>query len=566
MILSKLPLEIIHEIIAIAVCDGDLFDVIRLREVNSTCYRTASVRKLTCLGTFESEVTKEFARTRIGTAPTDRTANIPLSFRLRLVRELVKRRKPERTKFAAWVHAVADYLESYSKVEDPTASGLITREGWLEEICQIMAPLEADCQSGKLAFVVTYHYNQTRTKETAFYVAVLKRHTALEIAMIRDGMSAVSSCPYLMVRKEKVPFIRRNALEWACQCGFLDTVQRLLATFNEILVSTYSKWSTALRIVAYRGHMDILELLLDPDLGAVYDYPWIEKALKEALKNQQRGAVARILLDRPDYERTGLRTGLLAVAAGQGQFEMVQEILDSGMDPNIDRTRAFKKAAKAGHVDICRLLLDKQLIESETNNVSRYIAEGGNLEILKLHREDSLSLHSFHNEPEIFTTASRHGHIAMAEYALDEGFDQLHDDPESLHYHALLAAIGGRQLEMVKWLIHRLKIGLDRPDHEISKEGPGSTTPLIMTIDSGSSEVMRYLMELGASPDSPALSTIDFSTAGRKARAARVKTFKEKLNLKFSCKATRRAPQWKVDEAFRKAVYRASGRTEEMSM
>jgi len=224
------------------------------------------------------------------------------------------------------MHATADYLEDYAKKADPTGSGLLSRDEWLEEICQIMAPREADCQTGILVCVVPYNYHRVRLPGTAFHVAMLRRHTALEISMINDGLGPTTRCPYLMVLKSTAEGSRENALEWACQARHFDTVQRMLLG-SKTPVPGYIL-AGALRIVAYHGYLEILDFLLLPHLNFSFRYsrflePGIEQAMQDAANNQQWEALARMLKRWPScYNKN-----IIEAATKFGKLDLVVSLL-----------------------------------------------------------------------------------------------------------------------------------------------------------------------------------------------------------------------------------------------
>jgi hypothetical protein len=163
---------------------------------------------------------------------------------------------------SVYMHAVVDYLETFSKTFDPEDTGLLSRAQWLYEICDILAHEGADCQCGKPAFKHLKCYDLFDVPQTAFHVAILNRHTTLEKKMIEDGRSVDSVCPYLKVSKKDPMFLRRNAIEWACQCGFDDTVRRLLEAATEEGEKPETYIPTAAAIAAVRGNAKLLEYLL----------------------------------------------------------------------------------------------------------------------------------------------------------------------------------------------------------------------------------------------------------------------------------------------------------------
>jgi hypothetical protein len=183
MLIEKLPLELVQYIIELVLRDNNRKDFYALLGVNRILGKETIVLHL--------------RPSRSSNSEADRWNQLPLHFCRRMAQENVMGGPDPGTKrsIATYMHAVVRYLELYSKAFDPEHSGLMSRDQWLHEICNILALHGADCKYGKPAFKHTRCHNLAYQPDTAFHLAILKRYTILEKAIIDDGRSWNSVCP-----------------------------------------------------------------------------------------------------------------------------------------------------------------------------------------------------------------------------------------------------------------------------------------------------------------------------------------------------------------------------------
>ena len=172
-------------------------------------------------------------------------------------------------------------------------------------------------------------------------------------------------------------------------------------------------------------------------------------------------------------------------AARRGNLEMTRLLLEKGF--KIDIVEDLEEAARNGHDDILRLLLDRTPDGYEI--AIRAAASGGHLDIISnLMRHDSqASAGKLWNR--ILFIAARHGQEQVARMAIDEGANpdfMLH--PVCPLITPLDAAAKGGHLGVVKLLLTR---GATlRPRRQAN--------PLIHAIKSGWLAVAQYLIDHGA--------------------------------------------------------------------
>ena len=209
-----------------------------------------------------------------------------------------------------------------------------------------------------------------------------------------------------------------------CGANQLEEVQALLQRpMNLSLTDEYGD-ATPIHLAAYRGHLEVVRLLLEA--GA-------EK----------------------DARRADGKTALQLAAWG-GQTEMVQLLLENGADVNVEdenENKALEHATCIGRLEVARLLIQAGAAKKDANKALQNAAFNGHLEIVRLLLEtdaenvDAQSL----NKEEALTNAACNGHSKVVQYLLEAGVDKnaaRADGRTALH----LAAYYGH-VQLVPWLL-----------------------------------------------------------------------------------------------------------------
>jgi ankyrin repeat protein len=151
----------------------------------------------------------------------------------------------------------------------------------------------------------------------------------------------------------------------ACADGDYATVVRLV-TANPSLVRAHHEYRTPLYFAVRENQVAIATFLLERGANPFYNgEDLIEMARlrrlgdMEALIESHRTQTSLVSRPTPD----GLATAL-ADAAGRGQLDVVQQLLDGGADPNAPEEgnaphgRALYAAVYNNHLDVARYLLE----------------------------------------------------------------------------------------------------------------------------------------------------------------------------------------------------------------
>lgn len=153
-----------------------------------------------------------------------------------------------------------------------------------------------------------------------------------------------------------------DSLDWACQCGDVEAVDRLLrdgVDTNEHFIDG----STALHVASSAGHLEVVERLLAA--GAKMDPAdsWCDTALHSALKKGHLKVAKRLITHGQNLVdiRNVVEETALHIASLLGQVEAVDWLLDAGSDVNsrnLTRSTALMLASKEGHLKVVERLLD----------------------------------------------------------------------------------------------------------------------------------------------------------------------------------------------------------------
>ena len=268
MLLKKLPIELLQQIIADVIEDNDPRNAVALLRVNSK---------------FEIVTTNVYRHILQGVkSELDRWRHFPFQIRRRIAHDAIMSLPGPDAKpsIATYMHAVASYLQEYSRKFDTAKTGSLGYTQWLHDICAILALPGADCKCGKPAFMHSRCYSLDSVPDTAFHIVILKQHTKLETVMIEEGKGVSTVCPYLKVSKKDPKFWRRNALEWACAYGLEDSARRIIRAAEEggKRAEAYLPTAAAISAVYTKdGEGKLLEFLLERLNNVTPANPWVNK-------------------------------------------------------------------------------------------------------------------------------------------------------------------------------------------------------------------------------------------------------------------------------------------------
>lgn len=169
-----------------------------------------------------------------------------------------------------------------------------------------------------------------------------------------------------------------------------------------------------------------------------------------------------------------------------------------------------------------------------TQNLLQAAAFGGNVQVLEFVLQEDLERYALYR---LTVVAAMKGNLVMLQYLLDNGFHlkrwKARKGREMMRY-ALLAGIYNQHCDVVELLVRRLKIDLNT---EHLQEGDDLIVPLVAAVDSGSSDMVRLLISLGAWPERIDWPSFGFSIRDRRERHAilgRYNTRRLKLSRRYS--------------------------------
>lgn len=240
---------------------------------------------------------------------------------------------------------------------------------------------------------------------------------------------------------------------------------------------------------------ELLSLGADPNRPAeIVGYGFVAPPLYFALRHGRPAIARRLVESGADIDATEPRTGhpIVSELVHDGcPLEILEVALDLGAD--------LDGVGRSGYTPLCAALdrgrsgAARWLVEQGADpNVGRCAQEalrGGGIGAWRLLLEAGLDLDRRY-EPDVTLLE------LAAEYNRPEVFDYLRargGDPSSLEPDLPLAASAGLE-SAVRRLIEEDAHPVDRPDRH-------GRTPLAMAVASGRTEVVRFLLEVGAEPN-----------------------------------------------------------------
>jgi ankyrin repeat protein len=293
-----------------------------------------------------------------------------------------------------------------------------------------------------------------------------------------------------------------NPVLIACYWNLIEVLEKFFLTDPEYDLNRNlnNNEYTPLSIAAYRGHEEVIELLLkrekvDVNLkGGNNQTPLLCAA--------QRGheAIVQLLLEKGADPAAADEDGStpLHLASGRGHAEVVKLLLEKGADPTAadkDGRTPLYWASGRGRAEVVKLLLEKGddlAAANKYGSTPLHLASGrGRAEVVKLLLEkgaDPAAADKYGSTP--LHLASGRGHAEVVKLLLEKGADPIAADRYGRT--PLHCASESGDVEVVKLLLEK---GAD----PTAADGYGST-PLLCASERGDVEVVKLLLEKGADP------------------------------------------------------------------
>ena len=387
---------------------------------------------------------------------------------------------------------------------------------------QYGTPLQATCAKGnQLAFETLKRLGADPNVEGGQY------GVALNAAAAGGRKDMVTDLVHIGAKLELQDSMERTALYTAAKNGFTEVVDFLLKAGSELRVRNKGGW-TPISVAASCGHLEVVRLLLDR--GADANTPG-DNGYTPVISAAGEGhfEVVRLLLDRGAEANTPSNEGWTPVnsAAMNGHLEVVRLLLDRGADantPNNNGWTPLNLAANNGHLEVMRLLLDRGTDANTPSNEGwmpvNSAATNGHLEVVRLLLDRGANANTPNNNGWTpVNLAANNGHLEVVRLLLDCGADA--NTPNNEGWTPVKSAANNGRLEVVRVL----SLGVDvsaadergfTPLHgavmkdlatakllyesgaDINTRSKTGRTPLYEAAASGKSEIVQWLLSLGA--------------------------------------------------------------------
>jgi len=489
-------------------------------------------------------VTKAIADRWTYRLTTQEAHDMPDAFRIRIIQLFIGDRDRGSNGLRRMIHEVAQHLSHYMDTR--------TKEQWLQvlvdgldrcELCNSRNNTIVDCKhrgymgQWELRRLEAWcrhtdaEEGRTHICTTAFMFAVLAEDEELQCKLINDGISMLDDCSFL-----------GSLLGMACRLGLQATVSRLLAAGakdDDHRDDNNGYGQQALFCAIRSNQADIVRLLLEANSYERNEGDTLRYAASMARENNNREILEHILAVSPEQGAYGA----IKAAALNGWEDMLERLLvpetfsPEEYWPEDAIGVPIVHAAEGGRWSIFQLVHSRDPPGRywwNTYNLLQAAAFGGNVQVLEFVRRENLGDDVSYRLPVV---AAVKGHLDMLQYLLDNSFHlkrrKARKGREMMRY-ALLAGIYNQHCGIVNLLVRRLKMDLNT---EHLQEGEDLIVPLIASVDSGSSDMVRLLISLGGWPERIDWSSFGFSIGDRRERHAilgKYNTLRLKLSRRYS--------------------------------
>jgi ankyrin repeat protein len=283
-------------------------------------------------------------------------------------------------------------------------------------------------------------------------------------------------------------------LYYACQGGNEDIVNALLGANANINYTSSSDKPTALHAAASRGHLGIVQILLDRDADIDATSPDHGTALYAAVANQHH-KITELLLERDAKVNLigGAALRPLNVGALVGNLDAVRELIDHDADIDPDEEywygSALGGAARNGHVDMVEFLISSGWSPTRTmKTYGSFLTAAATYKHLAV---VEILLEKEERTPVLelaLQAAAQRGYVSIVEAILDK--------KTTLRLGKVFskAAYYGRT-EVLKVLFKRDENGEIRDDKQLRDNA------LYQATDNEHEETVKMLLEYGADPN-----------------------------------------------------------------
>lgn len=253
---------------------------------------------------------------------------------------------------------------------------------------------------------------------------------------------------------------------------------------------------TALQAASRRDDDTIVRLLTEPIYGLQTAGVAYENAILNAVRHGNVNLVNYMLHRCNSANLKVLQSEMLVVAAGSGHLQLVQMMLDNGIDANyvgIGYTHVLTQAAGNGHALIVSLLLEKGALfysNDHDKGALNWAARYGHEDVVQVLLDHGADVNTdsgsgFQNP--LYEAAMRQ-HVGMMRFLLDRGADiKAFECGESAFSQAI---IWGYE-EVIRVLVEA-GVDIDSTGYD------GEPAPILSAMMYGQDRVVELLAELGA--------------------------------------------------------------------
>ncbi|XP_062568093.1 putative ankyrin repeat protein RF_0381, partial [Saccostrea cucullata] len=289
--------------------------------------------------------------------------------------------------------------------------------------------------------------------------------------------------------------IRGGLLHEVIFFGQNHLIQPLLQEFPDLASVVNSTGGSALHFVAFAGEKEVFTFLVqngcDPYCRTSHGTTVLHYACQNGKLNMVEHLYEKYHIlftsEYNDFEGQSCQNW----AAQSGNLELYEYLLNKNVKYNDDSNTPLHMACQSGQYEMFKYLLEKHpealsIKNREGYAVLHYVANGGNIQILKLLLERNVQIDELTDDDKtVLHVASSFRQFELVQYLVNEHSFLLHKKDKKGES-ALHCAAWGGNLDLFKYLIEK---GL-----KVKCKTSNEQTVLHMCCKNGKVEIVKYLM------------------------------------------------------------------------
>ncbi|MBQ6617169.1 MAG: ankyrin repeat domain-containing protein [Thermoguttaceae bacterium] len=278
--------------------------------------------------------------------------------------------------------------------------------------------------------------------------------------LIKKGLDVKVQCYY-----------DRSCLHHAAKSGNIEMIKWFIDKGLDIKAKDFGK-RTVLHYAAEGGHLEMVQWLVEQGLD-INDVIML-------LNRRTRLIGGNILIDSDNNE-----FDLLSIAARAGNLELVQWLVEQGMDA-VTTDNEIRAAVKSGNIELVEWLVNQGANINREKNLLFYATLNGNLKLVQYLVNQGVDIKKSEN---VLQGAAYSGNMELIQWLIEHGADDNSNENSSI----LAYAIDSHDVNVLRFFVEDKKINVNT-----SISSARYYSPLEYAVNTYDFEMVKYLVEHGA--------------------------------------------------------------------